>query len=282
MVAAGFGADNMVPLSGASMSGTLNLQGTPPLVMPTGASAGYVLTTDGSGNVSPQPVPPGLVPSASVYTSAHTGASGEYARVDASAGNIPVTLPTAPVNNTTIGVKQIAVTGSYATTITCGTGDALNKTSGAASYTLTLANQGAIFQYNTAGHFWLVTADNLSLGGLDTRYGQIAQANAWGGNAFFKGPTPWFDLDYYGADHTGVTDSTIAFNSCVAASLGGRYSTTVGLTSGTTVNDTSAVAGDLHQYINSPAWARTDTGCGWTGTGNTVTDSSAASTDLNR
>ena len=115
------------------MSGTLNLQGTPPLVMPTGAAAGYVLTTDSSGNVSPQAVPPGVVPSASVYTSAHTGAGGEYARVEASAGNVPVTLPTAPANNTTIGVKQIAVTlGVYATTITCGDSDVLNKTGGAA------------------------------------------------------------------------------------------------------------------------------------------------------
>src|ERR1035438_511246 len=125
MVAAGFGADNMVSLSGASMSGTLNLQGTPPLVMPTGAAAGYVLTTDGSGNVSPQPAPSSVVPSASVYTTAHTGASGEYARVDASAGNVPVTLPTAASNNTTIGVKQIAVSGVYATTVTCGGSDAL-------------------------------------------------------------------------------------------------------------------------------------------------------------
>src|ERR1035438_9370218 len=39
------------------MSGTLNLRGTPPLVMPTGAAIGSVLTTDGSGNVSPQPAP---------------------------------------------------------------------------------------------------------------------------------------------------------------------------------------------------------------------------------
>src|ERR1039458_2290301 len=185
MVAAGFGADNMVPLSGASMSGTLNLQGSPPLVMPAGAAAGYVLTTDGSGNVSPQPAPVlPLVASASVYTSAHTGAGGEYARVDASAGNIPVTLPTAPANNTTIGVKQIAVSGSHATTVTCGGSDALNKTGGSTSYTLTLPNQGVVFQYQTAGAYWLVTADNLPLGSLDTRYGQIAQANAWGGNAF--------------------------------------------------------------------------------------------------
>ena len=171
MVAAGFGADNMVPLSGASMSGTLNLQGTQPLVMPSGAAAGYVLTTDSSGNVSPQPAPSPVVPSATVYTTAHTGVGGEYARVDASAGNVPVTLPTAPANNTTIGVQQIAVSlGVYTTTVTCGTGDALNKTSGPAAYTLTLASQGAIFQYNAAGHFWLVTADNLSLSQTDKRY----------------------------------------------------------------------------------------------------------------
>jgi hypothetical protein len=33
MVAAGFGADNMVSLSGATMTGTLTLQGTPPLLV---------------------------------------------------------------------------------------------------------------------------------------------------------------------------------------------------------------------------------------------------------
>src|ERR1035438_8209313 len=155
------------------MSGTLNLQGPPPLVMPTGAAAGYVLTTDGSGNVSPQPAAAvaALVPSASVQTSAHTGASGEHARVDASAGNVPVTPPTAPANNTTVGVKQIAVSlGVYATTVTCGGSDALNKTGGGTSYTLTLPSQGAIFQYNTAGAYWLVTADNLSLAQTDKRY----------------------------------------------------------------------------------------------------------------
>src|ERR1039458_4930285 len=91
-------------------------------------------------------LPSYLIPSVTVYTSAHTLVSGEYARVDASSGNVVQTLPTAPPDNTSIGVKQIAVAGGYGTTVTCGTGDALNKTGGSTSYTLTLANQGVIFQ----------------------------------------------------------------------------------------------------------------------------------------
>jgi len=187
---------------------------------------GVVATLDTLGNmavaslsVAGTPVVSGgMAPSATVYTSAHTAVSGEYARVDASAGNIPVTLPSAPANNTTIGVTQIAVSGSYTTTITCGTGDALNKTGGSTSYTLTLANQGAIFQYNTAGAYWMVTADNLPLGSLDTRYLNVthnlsdlpsvstAQVNiglgstpAQGASAFaYEAKT--FPVDNYGAD----------------------------------------------------------------------------------
>src|ERR1035438_10135990 len=61
------------------MSGTLNLQGTPPLVMPTGAAAGYVLTTDSSGNVSPQPT--GEFPVAAHPGADNTGATDSSAAV---------------------------------------------------------------------------------------------------------------------------------------------------------------------------------------------------------
>lgn len=61
MTAFGFGADDKVNKSGDTMTGPLVLQGSPPVEV-TGATAGEVLTSDGSGNFTPQalPTPPSL------------------------------------------------------------------------------------------------------------------------------------------------------------------------------------------------------------------------------
>lgn len=52
MVAEGFGAASKVSKAGDTMTGTLVLGATPPLQAPAGATSGYVLGTDGSGNAS--------------------------------------------------------------------------------------------------------------------------------------------------------------------------------------------------------------------------------------
>lgn len=96
------------------------------------------------------------------------------------------------------------------------------------------------------------TAALTGLGG-DSRYGQLASTNAWTGASTFKGPKPWFDLDAYGADPSGVSDSTVAFNQCAAAVLGGVYYTNLGMTaSSTTVTNPAAVSGDLNLFVNHP------------------------------
>jgi hypothetical protein len=60
MVAQAFGADDMVPLSGGTMTGNLTLEGAPhPLTIPEGAEDGYVWTTDAEGNGSWAPSSPG-------------------------------------------------------------------------------------------------------------------------------------------------------------------------------------------------------------------------------
>ena len=45
-------APSSVPVSGGNMSGTLTLNGSPPLVVPSGAASGDVLTSDSSGHAS--------------------------------------------------------------------------------------------------------------------------------------------------------------------------------------------------------------------------------------
>jgi hypothetical protein len=53
MVADGYALDDKVSLSGATMTGNLNLQGSPhPLTIPSGAAAGLAAISDASGNVS--------------------------------------------------------------------------------------------------------------------------------------------------------------------------------------------------------------------------------------
>jgi hypothetical protein len=52
VVTQAYAADDKVSRSGDFMTGTLTLQGTPPLAVPSGGAAGKVLTSDGSGNAS--------------------------------------------------------------------------------------------------------------------------------------------------------------------------------------------------------------------------------------
>jgi hypothetical protein len=113
MVAAGFGADNMVSLSGATMTGTLNLQGGPPLVIPVGAATGFVLTTDGSGNVSPQRSPgtPAVVALTFASTVAVNAAAGNDFRLTLTASTATLGAPSNPVDGQVIRIQVTQGTG---------------------------------------------------------------------------------------------------------------------------------------------------------------------------
>lgn len=110
-----------------------------------------------------------LTPTA-VKTANYTAASGEFVPVDCTAGNITVTLPTAPPDKTRIGVKLIAVTGIFAVTIARGGTDVFNKTGGSTTLSLSYANQSALLQYNASSGIWYVQSTDVPLAGLDTRY----------------------------------------------------------------------------------------------------------------
>ena len=108
-----------------------------------------------------------LAPTA-VKTAAYAAAANDYVVVDASAGSVVVTLPTAPANGTRIGVKLIAVSGSYTATVALGGSDVLNKSGGSTSAALSVLNQGVIYQYKSG--IWYGTGSDTPLSALDARF----------------------------------------------------------------------------------------------------------------
>lgn len=122
----------------------------------------------------------GLTPTA-VKTANYTAAVGDFVPCDTSGGAFAVTLPTAPADGTVVGIKL--VTAGNTLTLTLGGSDVFNKTGGAASGSLTLANQAIIVQYKATGAIWYVLADDLPLSVLDARFLTAlvgpAYKNAW-------------------------------------------------------------------------------------------------------
>lgn len=111
----------------------------------------------------------GFVPTA-VKTANYAAAVQDYVLVDATAASRTVTLPTAPADKSRVGVKMVAVAGSFTTAVACGGSDKINLPTGSASATLTVLNQSAIFQYVAATATWTVQSGDLPLSSIDARF----------------------------------------------------------------------------------------------------------------
>lgn len=109
-----------------------------------------------------------------VKTGNYTATAGDFVPCDTTSGGFTVTLPAAPADLSVVGVKHVIQGGSNTVTVACAGSDALNKTGGATSGTLTLLAQGMLLQYRASGAIWYVTADDLALPQLDSRY--VAQS----------------------------------------------------------------------------------------------------------
>lgn len=137
-----------------------------------------------TGIVSASPSTPlgagGLLSPVGPVTAGYAARPGEFVPVSTASGPVTVTLPTAPADQVTVGVKMIAQSGSNAVTVTAAPGDAFNVTAGAASLTLSQLGQGVILQYRAVSGLWYVLVDSLSLGQLDTRYAPLAGASFTG------------------------------------------------------------------------------------------------------
>ena len=117
--------------------------------------------------VTPKSLGPALIPTA-IKTSGYTLAAGDFVPVDCTSGNVSLVLPNAPATGTRCAAKLIAVSGSYACTITRGGTDVFNKVGGAVSMTLSLLNQAISLQYSSG--IWYVVSTDLPLSGMDSRY----------------------------------------------------------------------------------------------------------------
>jgi hypothetical protein len=122
-----------------------------------------------------------LVPTAA-KTSAYTAAVNDLVIVDGTSSSVVITLPTAPPNLSTVGVKRYDATYTSANipTVARGGSDAFLG-GGTTAFQLPLQGQAVIFQYSAGTAQWLVRSTDEPLSGLDLRYlNQNTTGNAGG------------------------------------------------------------------------------------------------------
>ena len=110
-----------------------------------------------------------LTPTA-VKTTTYSAAANDFVPCDTTGGGFTVTFPTAPADGTRVGVKHVVRGGTNVVTIATGGSDVFNVAAGATTGTVTLLNQGVVFQYKATGAIWYAFETDLPLTGLDTRY----------------------------------------------------------------------------------------------------------------
>ena len=104
-----------------------------------------------------------LVPTA-VKTTTYAAAAGDFVPCDVTSAGFTVTLPTAPANETRIGLKIVATASSHLLTTATGGSDVFNVAGGPTTGTLVLLNQGVIFQYNASTAIWYAQSTDFPLG----------------------------------------------------------------------------------------------------------------------
>lgn len=132
------------------------------------ASTEYPMTGGGGGGTNPGL---NLAPTA-VKTSSYTAAVADLVLTDASGGTVPITLPTAPADKSTIAVKMVTTNaaGTNTTTVTTGGTDVFNQGSATVA-TLSLLAQAQTYQYKTGSPGrWYVVSDDEPLSQLDARF----------------------------------------------------------------------------------------------------------------
>lgn len=96
-----------------------------------------------------------------VQTGAYNAQPGDLVACDVSGGAFTVTLPTAPADQTTIGVVLVttstspgATAAANVLTVACGGSDVFTKTGGSATAAVPLTNQQETYIYNVSGAIW--------------------------------------------------------------------------------------------------------------------------------
>jgi hypothetical protein len=143
-----------------------------PVFVATSTTAGYfynwrgVVVSTATDGITKAPA---LNPTA-VKSSSYTLAANDLVPVDTTSGTVALTLPTAPADGTRFCAKMVIQGGTNTVTIATGGSDVFNKPGGSTSVTLTYLNQGVQGQYK--GGIWYISAADLGLTALDSRYTQ--------------------------------------------------------------------------------------------------------------
>jgi len=168
--------------AGTGLTGGGDLSADRTLTVSYGTTAG----TAAQGNDSRiANAAPSLTPTA-VKTANYTAAANEFVPVDTTSGSVTITLPTAPADKTSIGVKQVILGGANTVTVSAAGSDVFNRTGGPTSMSLTLTGEAVMLQYSTTGAIWYVLSDGLPLSQLDTRYDLLTTAQTISGVKTFS------------------------------------------------------------------------------------------------
>ena len=129
-----------------------------------GAVGGATVLARGSRNTAALTSPTSLTLSPTpVQTTNLQASAGAYVPTDASSGSLTITLPTAPPDQTQVGVSVVAIAAPFAVTIACAGSDVLNLAAGPTSLALVSLNQSALLQYDASIGVWYIQAGQLSL-----------------------------------------------------------------------------------------------------------------------
>jgi hypothetical protein len=160
---------------------------------------------------------PALVPT-SVKTVNYSAVGGDLVPVDLASQSVTVTLPTAPVDKTQVGVTVITTGTSHNLTVASSGSDVFDKSAGPTSKTYTLIGQGAVFQYKASGAIWYVISANTPLADLDARY--VASVTNADSTITLGGTTTQPTIAVSSATLTAKADDTAVWHNSLVTTKG--------------------------------------------------------------
>ena len=153
------------------------------------------VSLDSAGNLVNAAVQPhsGLNPTA-VKTTAYTAVPFDLIPVDTTAGNVTITLPTAPADKTRIGIQMVKQSGTNTVIVNTGGSDVFDVALGATSRTIAYLFEDISLQYYAASAIWYTvgdTAGGLHASGAETITGvkTFDAGPLWGTQTYTGGTT---------------------------------------------------------------------------------------------